>query len=166
MTNTVSILTKSCAPRRASVAASVEDQCQSHLATFAHQDIVSSAGRLVIHAFNPDTASSEGRCQARMDESLSFSRSEYHNIGIGGIDLRKMLSCEALKRSRRPGNGRRFRQDDEAAGKTHCVDFDCLIIVASHGLIVLGRGGVELHDLVDPPADGDFRQLEEKDGAL
>ena len=143
-----------------------EDECKDDLAPFRHQDVVGAAGGLAVHAFDPDAARGECGDQPGVDETLSCACAEDDDIGRSCVDLREVIRIQVIERTWGPCDGRDFGQYDEAVGKVYRVDLNPGMVVGGDSLVMLGGGGVELHDAIDTRIGVNFLQLEEKDGAL
>jgi hypothetical protein len=73
------------------------NQCQGDFAPLRHQDIVGSACRLIVHAFDADAAAGEGGNQLWMNETLPLSGAEYYDIRAGRIDLLEMRRRKVIE---------------------------------------------------------------------
>ena len=144
----------------------LEDEREDDLAAFAHQDVVRAAGGLAVHAFDTDAAGGKCADQLWMDKALPGPRAKDDDIGRRIGDLREMIRGQLVKSARWPDGRCDFRQNDQAMRKAYRIDFDAAIVVGRDSLVMLGGGGMELHDIVDKRMGVNFRQLEEKDGAL
>lgn len=145
---------------------SFEDEGKHDFAAFRHEDVVGAAGGLAVHAFDADAACGKGADQSWMYKSLPDTRAEYDYVRRCRVDLCKMIGVQIVEGSRWPHDWRYFGKNYQAVGKTYGIDLDPCFVIGRDSLVVLGGGGMELHDAIDTRIDVNFRQLEEKDGAL
>ena len=144
----------------------LENEREDDFAAFRHQDVVGATGGLAVHAFDADAARGEYTDQLGMDKALPCACAEDDDIGRSRADLREVIRGQVIERARWPCDGGDFGQHDEAAGKAYRIDLNSGLVVGGNSLVMLGGGGVELHDAIDTWMGVNFRQLEEKDGAL
>ncbi len=123
-----------------------DDQRQRDFASLGHQNIVSPAGGLIVHAFNPDSFCIQTLHEPGMDKLLALASTQNDNIRQQRRYLLKMLCTERVERSNLPVDRGHFRQHQQAPGVACGIDLNGRFIVAGDGLVLLGWGDVKLHN--------------------
>lgn len=93
-----------------------------------------------------------------MSETLAGARPEDDHIGSFLLYLGKVIGAQLLERFRRPRLGRLFGHDDQTVLKPYRVDFDAIVVICSDGLVMLGRGSMQLHAGIDTRDRINFRE--------
>jgi hypothetical protein len=121
-------------------------QSQRDLATLCHQNVICATGGLIVHAFHAYAARRQRGSQAWMDEALARAGAEDDDIRCNRIDLLEMFGRQRIEGCYRPGRGSDFRQNYQAVVERKQIDLDPILIVRGDSLVLLGTGGVKLHE--------------------
>ena len=119
-----------------------DDQRKRDLSSFGHQDIVSTACRLIVHAFHADTSGQQVANEPGCDEALPWSRTQNNEVRRGRYQGSKIEVVERFEGLNRPKHRSGLRQHDQTVSKPDRVDLYPVCLVARHGLILLGCGGM------------------------
>lgn len=124
-----------------------QDDRQRDFAPLGHQDVVGTAGRLVVHAFDADPAAQQACEQSRRGKALFVAGAQDQQVGSHRFDCRKILSLQCIEIGHRPGRGRLLRQHHQAMVIAGRIDLHPVPFIAGDRLVLLGCGRMQLHRL-------------------
>ena len=109
----------------------LQDNPRHHLAAFAEQDVVGTAGRRAVHDFNPDILFEQAGVMFQCGKPQRLSSAYQDQFRLQCKQCLHMMRSQLVDMGRLPVVDQVFQRDDETAGFGKAVDDDDTQIIAA-----------------------------------